>query len=234
MKKHIPNLLTCCNLLSGCVAITFALRGNGEIAALLIILSALFDFLDGFAARLLKVASPIGKDLDSLADVVSFGLVPSVIIYAFLERCVGGLAPALREQYGTLLPYIAFLIAPCSALRLAKFNHDERQTTEFRGLATPANALFIGFIPYAAREMTVLYNFWLIAFLVVLFSFLLLTDIPMFSLKFHNFRIKENFVRYLFLIIALILLVIFKLGAFPIIILTYILVSVAVLPLKKR
>ena len=101
-------------------------------------------------------------------------------------------------------------------------------------MATPANALFIGFIPYAAREMTVLYNFWLIAFLGVLFAFLLLTDIPMFSLKFHNFRIKENFVRYLFLILALILLVIFKLGAFPIIILTYILISVAVLPLKKR
>ena len=234
MKKQIPNIITCCNLLSGCVAVTFALRGNVESAALLIILSAVFDFFDGFAARLLKVSSPIGKDLDSLADVVSFGLVPAVIIFVFLERCVGGLAPAVREQWGHLLPYIAFIIPPCSALRLAKFNHDERQTTEFRGLATPANALFIGFIPYAAQEMAVLYDFRLTAALVVIFSILLLTDLPMFSLKFHNFKIKDNIIRYLFLIIALILLIIFKLGAFPIIILTYILASVATLPLKKR
>lgn len=234
MKKHIPNLITCCNLLSGCVAVTFALRGIVETAALLIILSAVFDFFDGFAARLLKVSSPIGKDLDSLADIVSFGIAPATIIFVFLEHCTGGLFPALRDEWGNLLPYIAFIIAPCSAMRLAKFNHDERQTTEFRGLATPANALFVGFIPYAAHEMTILYDFWLVSALVIVFSVLLLSDMPMFSLKFHNFKFKDNMVRYIFLIISLILLIVFKLGAFPIIILTYILISVASLPLKKR
>ncbi|MCQ2286425.1 MAG: CDP-alcohol phosphatidyltransferase family protein [Bacteroidales bacterium] len=234
MKKHIPNLITCGNLVSGCVAITFALHGNVKVAALLIILSAVFDFFDGFAARMLKVSSPIGKDLDSLSDVVSFGVAPAAIIFSFLQSCMTSLPPMMREGWGTLLPYIAFIIPPFSALRLAKFNHDERQTTEFRGLATPANAMFIGFIPYAAQNMPVLYNFWLVIVLVILFSIFLLTDLPMFSLKFHHFKFKENEVRYLFLALSLVFLMIFKLGAFPIIILTYILISVARLPLKKK
>lgn len=226
MKKHIPNLITCCNLLSGCISLTFALRGNCETAALFIILSAVFDFFDGFTARMLKVVSPIGKDLDSLSDVVSFGVAPAMIVFAFMTQCTDALSPEVREGWARFLPYAAFLIPPCSAMRLAKFNHDERQTTEFRGLATPANAMFVGFIPYAAQQMPILYNLWLLVALVIVFSVLLLTDMPMFSLKFHNLKFRENAIRYLFLLISLVLLLIFKLGSFPIIILCYILISV--------
>lgn len=235
MKKQIPNIITCLNLVCGCLSIMFTLfEGWWQVGALLIIVSAVFDFFDGFTARLLHVSSPIGKDLDSLADIVSFGIAPAMIIFTFMQDCVYAMSPAEQASLLWFIPYSAFLIPPFSAYRLAHFNHDERQATEFRGLATPANALFIGYLPFAAQEMPVLHNVWILLFLVVTFSILLVTDLPMFSLKFHHLKLKENEIRYIFLALALFLLLFFRLGAFPMIILAYILLTIIALPFRKK
>ncbi|MBQ5506414.1 MAG: CDP-diacylglycerol--serine O-phosphatidyltransferase, partial [Prevotella sp.] len=140
IKKHIPNTITCCNLVSGCIATTFAFAGNPKMAMFWIIMGAVFDFFDGMVARLLKVSSPIGKELDSLADDVTFGVAPSAIVFSELFT----LQYPVLQGLQTYIPYCAFLIAAFSALRLAKFNLDDRQTTSFIGLPTPANALFWG------------------------------------------------------------------------------------------
>lgn len=234
MKRQIPNICTCCNLVTGCISIVCAFRGWLDVASLLILLSAVFDFFDGFLARLLKVQSPIGVDLDSLADVVSFGVAPTMILFLFTEGLVGNMPPALRNSFAQFLPYFAFIIPAFSAMRLAKFNHDETQKKEFHGLATPANALFIGYLHFAAKELTFLNNLWIILALTLIFALLLVSNLPMFSLKFQHLRFKENELRYIFLVISLILLIIFKLGAFPIIILSYILISTAAFAIKKH
>lgn len=232
MKKHIPNIITCCNLVSGCFSILFATRGMLEVASMMILLSATFDFFDGFAARMLHVQSPMGVDMDSLADVVSFGVAPTTIAFTFLTQLLGTLPPEVRSSWVGLLPFCVFVVPALSAFRLARFNHDERQHEEFRGLATPANALFIGFLHFSARSISIFNNFWLVLALVLIFAVMLLTDVPMFSLKFKNFHFKENLVRYIFLFIAAILLIIFKFGACPIIILVYILISLIRIPIK--
>jgi CDP-diacylglycerol---serine O-phosphatidyltransferase len=144
MLRHLPNILTCCNLISGCLGILFLLEGRGIPAAYFVWISCLFDFFDGFAARWLKVSSPIGKELDSLADVVSFGVLPSFVMYKLLDN----------NTLVTYLPYIAFMIAAFSALRLAIFNVDETQTDSFRGLNTPANTLFISALPLLPASIT--------------------------------------------------------------------------------
>ena len=234
MKKHIPNLITCCNLISGCFSILFATRGMLEIASWMILLSATFDFFDGFAARMLHVSSPMGVDMDSLADVVSFGVAPTIIVFHFLSRLVENLPPALRDSGVGLLPFVVFIVPAMSAFRLAKFNHDERQHVEFRGLATPANALFIGFLHFSSKSIPVFNNFWLVLVLVVLFAVLLLTDIPMFSLKFKHLKWKGNAVRYVFLALSAVLFAIFHFGALPIIIMCYILASLIILPFKNQ
>lgn len=232
MKKHIPNLITSCNLVSGCLSILFATRGMLGVASLMILLSATFDFFDGFSARMLKVQSPMGVDMDSLADIVSFGVAPTTIVFVFLTQLVGTLPPAMRDSWVHFLPFCVFVVPALSAFRLAKFNHDERQHEEFRGLATPANALFIGFLHFSARSIPVFSNFWVVLSLVLIFAVLLVTDLPMFSLKFKNLRFKENLVRYIFLLLAAVLLLIFRLGACPIIILVYILTSLILIPVK--
>lgn len=234
MKKHIPNFLTCCNLFTGCISIVMALRGNLEMASLLLFVCATFDFLDGFAARMLKVKSDIGVDMDSLADVFSFGGAPAMILFVWMEQCLTNLPPYLQEMNAIqLLPFLAFIVPGFSAVRLARFNHDDRQINEFHGLPTPANALFLGFLHYSADTIPFLSNFWVVLTLSVVFSLLLITDISMFSLKFKNLNFKENLTRYIFLLISLILIVIFKLGAFPIIILSYILLSFVMNLIKK-
>lgn len=233
MKKHIPNCITCMNIISGSIAIVMALRGNLTIAALMIILAALFDFLDGFTARLLKVQSPIGVDLDSLADVFSFGGAPTMIIFVWLEQCLQNLPPAMNNAFVRLLPYLVFLIPAFSAVRLAKFNHDERQHSDFLGLPTPANALFLGFLPLSAERLTFVNNFWVVLAFALVFCVLLISEIPMFSLKFKHFKWKGNEIRYCFLALALILLIFFRLGAFPIIILCYILISLTIFTVHK-
>jgi len=225
MKKYIPNFLTCCNAFVGALSVVSAFKGFFEIAALLILCAAFFDFLDGFAARLLNVKSSIGADLDSLADVISFGLAPASILFIWMEFCFNNLVPALQFFPLTLLPYFAFIIVPFSAYRLAKFNNDERQQTEFYGLPTPANAFFIAFLPFAADKLPLLDNFWVLLGITLIFSILLVLEFPMFSLKFIDYSFNFNWIRYIFLLLSVILLVVFQLAAFPIIIVMYILVS---------
>lgn len=218
MKKNIPNAITCCNLISGCIASTLAFAGNMEMAFLFIIIGALFDFCDGLSARLLHVGSPIGKELDSLADCVTFGVAPSVMAFGLMQQLTD-------NEY---LPYVAYIMAAFSALRLAKFNLDERQTTSFIGMPTPANALFwasfiVGFgawitqLPAAAV---------IIICLLVIMSLLLVSEIPMFSLKFKHYGWKGNEIRYIFLAVCAVLIAVFQLKALAIIVVWYIILSV--------
>lgn len=229
IKKHIPNSITCMNLFSGCVSIVLAFHGFFLWALLFILLAGVFDFCDGMAARLLHTSSVIGKELDSLADVVSFGLAPSMIIFKHIDN--------ISDSEWVM--FLAFFIAVFSALRLAKFNVDTRQTSSFIGLPTPPNAIFFASLlsitdpmmpvpSYLGREMfmPILNNLWVILFLVAIFSYLLVAEIPMFSLKFKNLSWSDNKVRFIFLILSALLLIVFQLAAFPFIILLYLVMSV--------
>jgi CDP-diacylglycerol---serine O-phosphatidyltransferase len=216
MIKHIPNLLTCCNLLCGCVGVVFVLEDRAVPAAYFVWLAGVFDFFDGFAARILKVSSPIGKELDSLADMVSFGLLPSVVMYKLL----------LAANAPGLLPYAAFSVAAFSALRLAIFNLDETQRDSFRGLPTPANALFITALPLLTGVVsTYLNQYWVLLGLVILLSWLLVSNIELFALKFKDFTWQQNKIRFTFLILSVLLLVVLHVAAIPAIILLYIALS---------
>ena len=216
MIRHLPNFLTCCNLICGCFAIVFLLEDRGVPAAYLVWAACVFDFLDGFVARLLKVSSPIGKELDSLADVVSFGVVPAMVMY----RLIG--ANTAMES----LPYLAFMIAAFSALRLAIFNLDTRQSDSFIGLNTPANTLFITSLPLLPAHVgTWLYQDWLLATLTVVFSLLLVSPIEIFALKFKNFSWADNKLRFTFLGLSVLLVVILGITALPLIIILYIALS---------
>ena len=141
IKRHIPNTVTCCNLLSGCVASVMAFQAKYELAILFIVIGAVFDFFDGMLARLFKVSGPLGKELDSLADDITFGLAPATIVFSLFKEVH---YPEFMQPIADIFPYTAFIIAAFSALRLGKFNIDTRQTSSFIGLPTPANALFWG------------------------------------------------------------------------------------------
>lgn len=213
MIRHLPNFLTCCNLLCGCFGIVFLLEDRGVPAAYFVWASCVFDFLDGFVARLLKVSSLIGKELDSLADVISFGLLPALVMY----KLIGG------HTTVEWLPYVAFLMAAFSALRLAIFNVDETQTDSFRGLNTPANTLFITSLPLLPASIgSWLYQDWLLVAITIVFSLLMVSRIEIFALKFKNFGWADNKMRFTFLILSVLLIVLFKLTALPLIILLYI------------
>ena len=221
MSKHIPNLLTISNLICGCIALYFTFKGELVFTAYLIGLAAIFDFMDGAAARLLNVSNPIGKELDSLADMVSFGLVPGSVVFHLLEE-------------GTLSQYsfMAILIPIFSAYRLAKFNVDENQNENFIGLPTPANCLVFVSIPL----ITTFNSESIIAYLVeipeilliitVLMSLALVSKINMFSLKFKNFKLQDNKFRFFLITMSIILLTWLEFSAIPIIILLYILMSI--------
>jgi CDP-diacylglycerol---serine O-phosphatidyltransferase len=224
MTRHIPNFLTCCNLFCGCLGIVFALKGYAFPAAYFVWIACLFDFLDGFAARILKVSSPIGKELDSLADMVSFGLLPSVVVYNML----------LAADAPDLVPYLAFLIAIFSALRLAIFNLDERQSDSFRGLPTPANALLISSLPLLTGSVAAWFHEpWVLVVLTLLSSYLLVSGIELFALKFKNFSWSDNKIRFTFLALSVLLLVALQIAAIPLIILLYIALSLGVRAVSK-
>ncbi len=199
MKKHIPNTITCCNLVSGCIAIVFALNGNAQFALVWIIIGAVFDFFDGMSARLLGVSSPIGKELDSLADDVTFGVAPSSIVFNFL---CGYHYHELPSLLAVSVPFLAYVMAAFSALRLAKFNLDERQSTSFIGLPTPANALFWGALIVGIGDKlgTIPYGPWLVLAMVFVSSYLLIAEIPLFALKFKHWGWSGNEVKYIFLL----------------------------------
>jgi CDP-diacylglycerol--serine O-phosphatidyltransferase len=218
LKKNIPNAITCANLLSGCIGIVFAFKGNLETAAYFVIFSGIFDFFDGMVARLLNVKSAIGKDLDSLADMVSFGFLPGVIMFNLLKG---------SDYSSDYLPYFGFLITIFSALRLAKFNNDERQTEDFIGLNTPMNTLFICSLPFIANDYPqIISSSILLIAITAITSFLLVSEIKIFSLKFSDLSWAKNKIKFIFLILSAILIAILKFAAIPFVLVLYIASSI--------
>ena len=232
IRQHIPNTITLLNLISGSAAIIQALEGNLHIAAMLVGLAAIFDFFDGFAARLLHVKSEIGKELDSLADVISFGLAPGVFLYILLKN-----NEALSEFHmlANIIPYLAFLVSAFSARRLSKFNLDSRQTDSFLGLPTPANAIFIRSLSlisgkHALQDAGIITliagNIWVQLMLIPISCVLLVSEIPLFAMKFsHGFSFAQNKLRYVFLLLAAACFITLQWAGIPAIILLYILLS---------
>ena len=199
MKKHIPNIITCCNLICGAFATYWAFRADYSMALAFIITGAVFDFFDGFVARLLNVSSPMGKELDSLADDITFGFAPSAIVFSFLSS---------YHVHLLFVPFLAFVMAAFSALRLAKFNLDERQALGFIGLPTPANALFWGSLIVSAGDwlQSSPYLYYGVVCGIFISSYLLVSEIPMFALKFKTWGWKGNEVKYIFLLTCIPLL----------------------------
>ncbi|MBK9285921.1 MAG: CDP-alcohol phosphatidyltransferase family protein [Sphingobacteriaceae bacterium] len=256
MKKHIPNAITCLNLLCGCLAIVKAMDGNIIMACYLVGLAALFDFFDGMAARILNVSSDIGKDLDSLADVVSFGVVPGIVMFRVLQFTNNHYifssmphqgVPNSVHAFDHYLPYIAFLIPIFSALRLAKFNNDDRQVDAFIGLPTPANSIFFCSIAFLIK--TTYYEFehksysindllsydlkydlymnklghpYFMAFVILIFCVLLVLEVELFSFKFKHFGWQGNQVRWLFILWSILIIVLIRFNGIPLIVLSYI------------
>lgn len=225
VTRIIPNSLTSCNLISGCVAVTYALGGQPEMALLFIIIGAIFDFFDGMSARLLGVSSPIGKELDSLADDVTFGVAPASMVFNLLMITE---FPSILDFTRPFLPFFAYVIAAFSALRLAKFNLDERQSTSFIGLPTPANALFWASLIAGCQDFleSSPYIFYLIMLMIVISSYLLIAELPMFALKFKTWGWKGNEIKYIFLITCIPMLFILGISAFAAIIAWYVILSV--------
>lgn len=225
VKKHIPNAITCCNLFSGCIACVMAFNGAFDLAMGFIVLGAVFDFFDGMVARLLRVSSPLGVQMDSLADDITFGIAPATIVFNYMNDVL--YYPGYLGCFSEIIPYMAFLIAVFSACRLAKFNVDTRQTNTFIGLPTPANALFWSSLVTGAGHWIFNLNAgWVLMIgLILLSSYLLVSEIPMFSLKFKNFSWRCNKTRYVFLVVALPMLVLGYLAPVAIIV-WYLLLSV--------
>ena len=225
IKKHIPNTITCCNLVSGCIATYFAFGNNPKMALTWIVIGAVFDFFDGMSARLLHVSSPIGKELDSLADDVTFGVAPATIVFSELAVID---YPAMLEPLRPDMPFLAFIIVAFSALRLAKFNLDERQTTSFIGLPTPANALFWGALIVGGSEVIESSKWMMPAMLalVLVTSWLLVAEIPMFALKFKQWGWKGNEVKYSFIIFSAAVLGVMGITGFAVVIACYVALSV--------
>lgn len=285
IKKHIPNAITCCNLLCGCLAIVQAFEGNLVWAAYLVGLAAVFDFFDGFAARLLRVTSPIGKDLDSLADMVTFGVVPGVIMYKIASfgqmNYVEEASIGMEIQSGfwsKIIPLFCFVVTIFSAIRLAKFNNDTRQTTSFIGVPTPAVAIFVCSLVLVfgvekPRDLALgtfyvflnniqemdnsakpIYDLDLLTFFekvklniacvfvntvynvvaCCILSALLVSEIPLFALKFRNFAWRGNRIRYVFLALSLVLLITLQFVGIPLIIVLYVLMSLITNAYLKR
>ncbi len=224
MIRNIPNTLTCCNLFSGCIASCMAFQGNYVWAFVFIIIGAAFDFFDGMVARLLHVSSPIGKELDSLADDITFGLAPAAIAFALFQEVH---YPDFIQSLRPVLPYTAFLVAVFSGLRLAKFNIDTRQASSFIGMPTPANALFWGSLVTGEHAFLTSphFNAVYLFVLVVVMSLLLVAELPMFSLKFKDLSWQHNKVSYIFLIGCIPLFLIFQWSGFAAVIIWYVILS---------
>lgn len=238
MNKYIPNALTLLNLFCGCIAVILAVNNSFVAASMFVFLGIFFDFFDGFAARKLNVQSDLGVQLDSLADMVTSGVVPGIVLYKLLSLTVN--APEIANNWETssfgfnlsLLPFIGFFVTLASAYRLAKFNIDEDQQTYFKGLPTPANTLLIVSLPLIIEFQnsdlinTIIITKWFLISLTFLSCYLLNSNIKLFALKFKNWGFKENATRYIFIIMCLIFLIIWQFAAIPLIILLYISMSV--------
>jgi len=239
MKKHIPNTITLLNLFCGSIATIFAVEDNLFMAAVFVMLGILFDFFDGFAARVLDVKSELGLQLDSLADMVTSGVVPGIVIFKLFERTTGPFPYALNfsttewnDGTTSFLPLIGLLVILASCYRLANFNIDTRQTDSFIGLPTPANTLFILSLPLILITNDiewvneVILNKWFLIGLTLFSCYMLNAEIPLFSLKMKTYGFKENMLKYSFLIISIAMLILLKFVAIPLIIVIYVLLSV--------
>ncbi|MDY3070596.1 MAG: CDP-diacylglycerol--serine O-phosphatidyltransferase [Parabacteroides sp.] len=226
IRKYIPNTITCLNLVSGCIASVMAFEGNLLFALLWIVAAAVFDFFDGLAARALKAYSPMGKELDSLADVVSFGVAPGIILFTSLRIWASASSVGCLSEY---IPYLAFVVPAFSGLRLAKFNIDERQTTSFIGLPVPAHALLWSSAAYSLQEWLLSGQTWVAVVMIAAFcatSYLLVSEVPMFSLKIKSLSWKGNELRYILIIASALLIISFGFIGISGAILLYILLSV--------
>lgn len=251
MKRHIPNIITLLNVLSGCIAIVFAVRNDLELAALFVFAGIFFDFFDGLAARVLKVQSELGLQLDSLADMITSGVVPGIVMFQLLKMSSAGgwnlelgSGPASTITHAapelSILPFFGFLITLASAYRLAKFNIDENQVSSFVGLPTPANALLIFSLPlillYHNNDFLngIILNQWFLIAMTLLSAYLLNSKIELFALKFKNWSFKDNSLRYVFIAVCLVSIGTMKFLAIPFIIVFYVMSSlVNGLQLKK-
>lgn len=241
-KKHVPNIITLFNLLSGTIAVYFAVKEELVVAAFFVFLGIFFDFFDGFFARLLNVQGELGKQLDSLADVVTSGVAPGFILFQLLQKsvhaqwqnelsCEVGNWISFDEYHLHWLPFVGLVLTLAAAYRLAKFNIDERQTDSFIGLPTPAAALVVISLPliltYSNSNIAhlIIGNVWFLIGLTVILSYLMNAEIPLFSLKFKTYRWEPNKIKYLFILLVLILSAVFQFIAIPIVIMLYVLLS---------
>lgn len=242
IKKYIPNTITLCNLLCGVVATIFAYNGYYQHAAALFLLGVTFDFLDGFTARMLHVKSEIGKELDSFADCITSGLLPSMVMYTMMQAALSEwstdwVADWLPVSWAQITSGAAFLIVLFSALRLAIFNLDIRQTESFIGLPTPACGLIVVFLPFL-REMpylnVALTNYWVLLVITVVLSLLLVSELPLFALKFKNFGWAGNQNKWILISVSAILIILLGWKAFPLIIIFYLILSFLALMKKGK
>ena len=238
MKKHIPNIITLLNLFCGSIAVLFAVEGNLFMAAVFVILGIVFDFFDGFAARILDVKSELGLQLDSLADMITSGVVPGIVLFKLFEKSLGDFpysydftSKEWNDNITSIVPLVGLLVTLASCYRLANFNIDSRQTESFIGLPTPANTLFILSLPMilltndVAWVNDLILNPWFLVGLTLFSCCMLNAEIPLFSLKMKTYGFKENAVKYVFLIISVVMLILLQFMAIPLIIVLYVLIS---------
>ena len=233
MKKYIPNLLTLGNLFCGTVAVMYAVQGDFEIAGLLVVAGIIFDFFDGFAARVLRVSGELGKQLDSLADMVTSGVVPGIIMFYLIFDTQTGAEVFINPINAVdFMPFIGLILTLGAGYRLAKFNIDTRQSDSFIGLPTPAMSLFVISLPIilkyseSAFVHTILENTYFLIGVSVALTYLMNAELPLFSLKFKEYTFKKNIVKYLFILISLLLIIFLNVISIPIIIILYIVVSI--------
>ncbi|MCC9017107.1 CDP-alcohol phosphatidyltransferase family protein [Flavobacterium lipolyticum] len=228
IKKHIPNLITLINLFCGCIAVVFVSQDNFLMAFCMVSLGIFFDFFDGFFARLFKVSSPLGLQLDSLADMVTSGVVPGYVMYSLFLKS----ADPNNEVALTIVPFLGFIVTLGSCYRLANFNIDTRQTDSFIGLPTPANALFVLSLPLVIDFsdsliiFEMLTNHWVLLGITLCSAYILNAEIPLFALKIKKFTVKDNVLQIVFLLISLVLVVLLQYMAIPLIIIIYVLLSI--------
>ena len=235
IKSHVPNAITLLNLFSGCIALLFAFEQNYLFAFYFVALGIFFDFFDGFFARLFKVSGEHGKQLDSLADMVTSGVVPGLVMFMMMTNSSG----ADADGYIRYFPYLGFIITLGSCYRLAKFNIDTRQTNSFIGLPTPANALFILSLPIVLQSsdsliiLEMLTDRWVLLGISLFSAYILNAEIPLFSLKIKNFTFKENAIQIIFLLLSIVLLIAFQQMGIPLVIVLYVLLSAIYNRFKK-
>ncbi|WP_300569515.1 CDP-alcohol phosphatidyltransferase family protein [Flavobacterium sp.] len=235
IQKHIPNIITLLNLFCGCIALVFAFQLEFELAFYFVCLGIFFDFFDGFFARMFKVQSELGLQLDSLADMVTSGVVPGVVMFQMLLKSFGEekvINVSSWDNTVMILPFLGFIITLGACFRLANFNIDTRQTDSFIGLPTPANALFILSLPLVLMHSDIefmrnaLLNHAVLLAITLLSAFVMNAEIPLFSLKVKNFTFKKNALQILFLASSVLFILMFKYLGIPLIILFYVILSV--------